>query len=208
MKPLPVHVRRITLAVIALSGLVGFASAQGIAQVVELEKLRSLDPIALPLDALASPKKASEAARAMLEAEVQALESMQTSRMLTLLGLTIASTLTFVGALRMIRPAGAAREDVRKLLASTAVVCAVLRTIDGAQMTVVAKRIGAAGDRVMLTSDVPGGYPEGLMAMLLGFTSIGMTLVVAGGFLGMSMYFRSSGLRAAVEAADRSREET
>ena len=207
MSPLPVHVRRITLGVIALSGLVGFASAQHVAEVVELEQLRGQAPLTLPFETL-DPKRSHAAAAAMLEARVQVLESMRAPRAVTLLALTVASTLAFVGAFRMLRPAGAAREDVRRLLVGTALTCAVLRTIDGAQMTVLARKVGVASDRVMATSDVPGGYPEGLLATVLSATSIVMTVVVAGGFLVMSMYFRSTGLRAWVEAADRQREET
>ncbi len=199
--------RRIILGVIALSGLVGFASAQHIAEVVEVEKLRSLEPITLPFDTM-DPARSKAAAAAMLESRINALESMRGARVLTLLALTVASTLTFVGAFRLLRPAGAAREDVRRLLERTAVACAVLRTIDGAQMTVLAKKIGGASDRVMASSDLPGGYPDGFMAAVLSATSIGMTVVVAGGFLGLSMYFRSNGLRAWVAAADRSGEET
>jgi hypothetical protein len=205
---LPVYVRRLTLAVIALSGLVGLSSAQFAAQLTQLEKMRSLDPVAIPFDAWGSTEAAPRAAAARLDAEVQGLESMHTSRMLVLLALTTCATLTFVGGLRMLKPAGGAREEVRRMLASSLVACAVLRTIDGAQLAALARRIGAASDKVMLGSDVPGGYPDGLLADVLGAIAIGMTVLVAGGFLALSMFFRSDRLRAVVAAADRAEEET
>ena len=206
MSALPINVRRITLGMIALSGLVGFGAAQQVAEAVELESLRTLE-VTMPFETL-DPKLAKAAAAAMLQAHLQVLESMRTSRVLTLLALTVASTLSFVVAWRMLRPDGAAREDIRKLLVRSAVACAAFRTMDGAQMTVLAKKIGAASDRVMLASDLPGGYPAGLMAGVFGAASVFLTVVVVGGFLGMSMYFRSNGLRAWVAAADRSGEET
>ena len=200
--PLPVRVRRITLAVIALSGLVGSAAAQQIGQVVELEGFRNLPP---PISSFwAENKLALEAAKAKHVAHGQILESMRASRGLILLALTIACSLTFVAALRLLRPAGSARESARQLLAGTAIACAVLRTIDGAQMAAVAGRAGAAWDKVMNGSDIPGGYPEGMEQAVLSAATIGFTVLITGAFVGIATYFRSDSLRTLVEAADRS----
>ena len=202
MTGLPVRVRRITLAVIALSGLVGSAAAQHIGQVLELDAFREMKP---PISSFwAENPLAVKAAKAKHEAHAGGLESMRGSRALILFALTIASSLTFVAALRMLRPAGSARESARRLLAGTAIACAVLRTIDGAQMTAVAARAGAAWDKVMNGSDIPGGYPEGMEQSLMSAATIGFTVVIAGAFVGIATYFRSDGLRALVETADRS----
>ena len=199
---LPVRVRRITLAVIALSGLVGSASAQHIGQVIELETFRTLKP---PISAFwAENALAVDAAKAKHEAHVTGLESMRGSRMLILFALTIACSLTFVAALRMLRPGGSARESARKLLATTAIACAVLRTMDGAQMAANAGRAGAAWDRVMKTGDIVGGYPEGLEEWVMRSVTIAFTVLITGAFVGVATYFRSDAMRQAVEAADRS----
>lgn len=199
--PLPVRVRRITLAVIALAGLVGSAAAQHIGQVIELDTYRSL-PAPVP-SFWEGNQRAIEAAKAQHQAQANGLESMRGSRAVILLGLTIACSVAFVAALRMLRPAGAAREHARRLLGSTAIVCAVLRTIDGAQMTAVASRAGAAWDKVMEGSDVPGGYPDGIEQSLMGGMSIFVTVLITGAFVGVATYFRSERLRAVVDAADR-----
>ena len=200
--PLPVRVRRITLAVIALSGLVGSAAAQHIGQVVELEGFRSLKP---PISEFwAQNKAAIGAAQAKHQAHAASLESMRISRGLILLALTITCSLTFVAALRILRPGGTAREGARRLLASTAIASAVLRTMDGAQMTAIAGRAGAAWDKVMGNADVPGGYPQGMEQTLLSATTIGFTVLIAGAFVGVATYFRSDTLREQVAAADRS----
>lgn len=199
---LPVRVRRITLAVIALSGLVGSAAAQHIGQVIELDTFRNLKP---PISSFwAENKLAIEAAKAKHEAHARSLESMRGSRGFILFALTVTCSLTFVAALRMLRPAGSARESARRLLAGTAIACAVLRTMDGAQMTAIASRAGAAWDKVMNGSDIPGGYPEGMEQSLLSATTIGFTVVITGAFVGIATYFRSDSLRAVVAAADQS----
>lgn len=199
--PLPVRVRRITLAVIALAGLVGSAAAQHIGQVVELDAYRSIEPALPPF--WANQKPALEAARAKHQSEIAALESMRGARAVILLALTVACSVAFVAALRMLRPAGAAREHARRLLGSTAIACAVLRTLDGAQLTAIASRAGKSFDRVMEGSDIPGGYPEGFGQSLMAGGSVLMTVVVAGAFVGVAAYFRSETLRAVVDAADR-----
>jgi hypothetical protein len=199
---LPVRVRRITLAVIALSGLVGSAAAQHIGHVVEIESFRNVKPPISPF--WESNKTAVVAAKAKHEAHTNGLESMRGSRGFILLALTVACSLTFVAALRMLRPAGAAREGARRLLVSTAIACAVLRTMDGAQMAALASKAGAAWDKVMSGSDIPGGYLDGLEQSVQSATAIGFTVLIAGAFVAVASYFRSDSLRQQIEAADRS----
>ena len=193
--------RRITLAVIALSGLVGSAAAQHIGQVIELDSFRNLPPTISAF--WESNPLAAQAARAKHAAHAQGLESMRGSRAVILFALTIACSLTFVAALRMLRPAGSARESARRLLVSTAIASAVLRTMDGAQMTAIAGRAGAAWDKVMNGSDIPGGYPEGLEQWLLSATTLVFTVLITGAFVGIATYFRSDSLRDLVAASDR-----
>jgi hypothetical protein len=206
MSTLPVQARRVTLIAITLSGLVGFTASKEIFELVDLDSLRSAD-WTLPLDSI-DPKLSRTMAATMIESEVQALESMRGARFLTLALLAIASTLAFVVAYRMLRPDGAAREDARRMLANAAVACGALKTMDGAQLAVVARRLGGAWDKVMGASDLPGGYPDGLMSSMFSATSIASTVLVAGGFLALSSYFRSTSVKAWVAAADRSSEET
>lgn len=198
---LPARVRWISLTVIALSGLVGSASAQHIGQVIELEAFRTLEP---PIASLwAGNPLVLQAAKAAHAAQASALESMRASRVLILFALTVACSLSFVAALRMLRPAGAAREGARRLLAGTAIACAVLRTLDGAQMAAIATRAGAACDKILNGADIPGGYVDGMAQGLLRATTIGFTVLIAGAFVGIATYFRSTSLRQLVETVDR-----
>ncbi len=74
---------------------------------------------------------------------------------------------------------------------------AVLRTLDGAQMTVVARKIGAAAAQGMITAEPFASDPQqaaSLPAIYSGTVaalSIGFTGLIAGAFLLMSIYFRS-----------------
>ncbi len=192
--PLPPRVRFAAYAAIVLSAFVGLGAAGSMAEVLDLEQLMdSGPPKSLPFG---DNEFTRDALKAQYEAEVGALESMRTSRALIEILLSTSAAMTLVAAVRLLRPAGMPREGVRKMLGMTALACAVLRTLDGAQSTAVARKVGAAVDKARAASNPPGGYLDGMfttgaMTMALLFTAF-----FVGGFLALSAYFSSAGVRA------------
>ncbi|MBL8952782.1 MAG: hypothetical protein JNK82_18520 [Myxococcaceae bacterium] len=195
--PLPTGLRRVTIVALVLSGLLGFGAAQGVTALYDPPSSSDLEASIKPVPGLAGqPELFREAVTAMAMAQISAFESMRGSRTAILFGLWATSALVFVASLRMMKPRGAPREGVRRLLATATLVTAVLRTLDGAQAAAVAKRAGAAFDKVLSKStELPGGWPDGLWAT--GFTGLSMlmSLVVGGGLLLLSRYYRSDRVR-------------
>ena len=188
--PLPTGLRRVTLAALVLSGMLGFGAAGAMTQLFDPPAPSELD------FAQVEPQVYRDAMKAMGLAQLSALESMKGSRTAILLGLWVMSALTFVSSLRMLRPRGAPREGVRRVLGTALLVTAVLRVLDGAQSAAAATRAGRAFDKVMAASnEIPGGWPEGLWAAAWTALSIGMTFVVGGSLLLMARYFRSDSVR-------------
>lgn len=195
-KPLTPGLRRASIAALVLGALVGFGAAQGMAQTLEphaAEVSAASTPAFGGLDAELSRQVAEVGARAWL----RSFESMRSSRVAILMALSIAASLFFVSSIRMLRPSGVPREGVRRLLVGSALVCAVLRTLDGAQLTAAAKRAGAALDKFALDEAVPG-WPAGLFGPAFMLVSVGQTVLVAGAFALLYGYFRSERVREAV----------
>lgn len=202
MTPLPRPVRLGAWAALILGATVGMGAAQGVGMLFELEALRAAPtPKMSPM--FGDEKLLRDVTEAMTRTQAQALEDMQVSRGLILFALSMTSALTFVSALRLLRPAGVAREGVRRLLGGATLASAVLRTLDGAQLAAVSKRMGTSADRVFAASkSLPGEYPEGFaMILSVGATTF-FTLVVVGAFLALSRHFRSSKVRELVLALD------
>jgi hypothetical protein len=116
---------------------------------------------------------------------------------LTLVGLSLACALTFVGARSMLRPLGVPREGVRRLLAGAALAAGVLRTVDGAQLAVISHRQGAAMAKLFAALHL---FPLG--AEFTVGIAIFQTFVIAGGFLLASQYFRSDGVKRTIAFRD------
>jgi hypothetical protein len=123
-----------------------------------------------------------------------------------LLILAVSLSFTFVCALRVLRPGGLPREGVRKLLSASALISAVLRTVEGAAQASLASRvarglstlIGQPGwdDRAFLTA-----RPY-LTEVVVGW-SVFQTVVVAGSLLLVAQYFRSARARDWAAVQDR-----
>lgn len=120
--------------------------------------------------------------------------------------LAVALSFTFVCALRVLRPGGLPREGVRKLLSASALITAVLRTVEGAAQAALSLRvarglsalIGQPGweDRAFVTA-----RPY-LSQTLVGW-SVFQTVVVAGSLLLVAQYFRSARVRDWAAVQDR-----
>ncbi len=126
--------------------------------------------------------------------------------MVVLFALALACSLSLVASSRLLRPAGLPREGVRRILVWGLVVAAALRTVNGAQDTVLDQ--GTANVmRASLT--LPPGLPPGTaeeVRRLLGpaillFTILRTALVV-GPFLFLSQYFRSARVKEWVARED------
>ena len=192
--PLPPRVRVAAFAAIGLSALVGLGAAGSMAEVLDLEQLMDAGPPkTLPFG---DNEYTREALQAQYQAEVGALESMRTSRAVIEILLSTCAAMALVSAVRLLRPAGVPREGVRKMLGSTALACAVLRTLDGAQSTAVARKVGAAVDKALAQSNPPGGYLDGMATTGAVTMSLFFTAFFVGCFLVLSAYFGSAGVRA------------
>ncbi len=195
----PGRLRLAALASVVWSGLCGLLSAWDGFSLVRLDELKQAQPLFQPS---ADPACAPQ----LWTSRLLALEHMREPRMVVLFALALACSLTFVASTRLLRPAGLPREGVRRILVWGLVAAAALRTINGAQDTVLDQ--GTA--EVMRQGLV---LPEGLspssaeeVRRLLGpavfaFTIL-RTVLVVGPFLLLSQYFRSAGVKEWVARED------
>lgn len=123
-----------------------------------------------------------------------------------LLLLAVSLSFTFVCALRVVRPGGLPREGVRKLLSASALVTAVLRTVEGAAQSALSLRVA----RGLAELGGPPGWDAQAFVTAkpyLGQVVVGwwvfQTLVVAGSLLLVSQYFRSARARDWAAVQDR-----
>lgn len=192
--PLPALLRLGTLTALVLGAIISWASARDVAMVLMAPTAEVPEEFPNVFQSLMpDPRAATEATKAMMRSQLQALESMRGPRLAILLLLSTASALVFVSALRLRWPSGVARPGVARLLGASAIACAILRTLDGAQLLVVARRGAASWDKVMAKSEVLRGaqVPEGFNVFLMSAASVGLTLAMAGAFVALGMYFRS-----------------
>ena len=208
---LPAALRNVALLCMALAALVGFFS---MSELLGLVHVADVSPTA---GRLPGPL-GSEAFQRGFEAQLSALESMRVARVLTLASLGLACALNLVSASRLIWPRGwrlnptapaLPREGMRKLIVASSVAVALLRTLDGAQLAVVARRVGAAMGRS--ASSMPAfasASPAVLEAKLRSWAvtvAVLQTAVVVGAFAFFSHYFRSQRVRGLLAALDQAR---
>ena len=206
---MPLGIRNAAIVCLVLSALCGLFAAQHAVMLLQLDELRHRPATKLKGWPLQGGDQQLEAALAQGEEQGQiaiasALESMRELRALTLIGLAAACALSFVGASRMLRPFGLPREGVRRLIAGAALAAGILRTIDGAQLAVVAKRqgiaLGNAFKSLPAASDAARLAP--LFPKLSLIAAVLQTLVVAGAFLLVSQFFRSERVKQIVAFRD------
>jgi len=211
LEKLPAALRNVSLLCMALAALVGFFS---MSELLGLAHVAEPSPTA---GRLPSPF-GSEAFQRGYEAQLSALEAMRVARALTLVSLGLACALNLVSASRLIWPRGwrlshtapaLPREGMRKLIVASSVAVALLRTLDGAQLAVVARRVGAAMGRS--ASSLPAfesASPAILEAKLRSWAvtiAVVQTAVVVGAFAFFSHYFRSQRVRGMLAALDQAR---
>lgn len=197
---LPGRLRLASLLSVLLSGLCGLVSAWQGFTVLRLSELKDAPPATFPgqLDPLL--------AEHVQKAQLLALEQMREPRMVVLFALALACSLSFVASTRLLRPAGLPREGVRRVLVWALVVAAALRTIDGAQASVLFRSAGEVVARgLVLPGDLHGASPEevrDVLAPLPMVAGVLQTLVMVGPFLLLSQYFRSARVKAWTASAD------
>jgi hypothetical protein len=186
-----------------LSGFTGFSALK---HTLELSQLSELRDRASNMARFSREKDMVLAAR-IDEAQLSALEPLRDSRTLIMGALSVACAFVFVSAGRVLQPGGLPLERVRRMLGGATIIAALLRTIDGAQEAVVAKRLGLALADILLTLPEFQSSPHAssLKATLPGLAlaiTVGLTAVIAGTFAVLGQYFRSERVREAVLAQD------
>ncbi|HZH78597.1 MAG TPA: hypothetical protein VEY88_21390, partial [Archangium sp.] len=116
-----------------------------------------------------------------------------------------ACAFTFVAAGRLLRPGGLPLERVRRLLGAASIVAALLRTIDGAQWAVVARRmavtlVDALRQQPEFQAPEMAAQLEPTVLFFMSASTMLQTAVMAGTFALLGQYFRSETVRQAVIA--------
>jgi hypothetical protein len=188
-KQLPAGLKRASMVAMVAGALMGILSAHSMAQVLE-----PIDYDALakeqPPPVVAGPQALAKLPPVFLKSYGRNLEAMKGSRVAILMLLSVAASLLFVSSLRMLRPLGVPREGVRRLLGGAALACALFSTLDGAQSTAAARRASAAVDRVAVEEAIADWLP-GMFGAFAVLIWAGFTLIIAGSFTGLWMYFKS-----------------
>jgi hypothetical protein len=141
-------------------------------------------------------------ALSVLKTQAQALEGMRVGRTLALFALAVACALASVAAARMLRPQGLPREALRRLLSGSLLAAAILRTVDGAQSAVVARRV-ATQVGLLAKPETREALREALPTLMVGFTAL-HTALMAGLMLFLGQYFRSERVREQLLGLERS----
>jgi hypothetical protein len=200
----PRGIRNAAFACLILSAAVGLGACQQTWFLFRPLEVSDARVTKSPWPAFEDPalqKKLDDATEDAFRVEESTLKEMREVRALTLSALSLACVFAFVGAGRMLRPLGLPREGVRRLLAGAALVAAILRTVDGAQLAAVSKRQGPLFARAFASLPKLSELQRWPGVMLIGF-AIGQTLLTAGAFLLVSQYFRSDRVRKIVEFRD------
>jgi hypothetical protein len=195
---MPRSVQNVAILCLIVSGLCGVMAGGETMQLFQLQTMKN-EPPQWGLD----PEVDASIAKAT-EKGVQALEGMRDVRLLTLVLLSIACALAFVGSTRILRPFGLPREGVRKLLVGSALAAALLRTLDGAQLLVVARKESAFLGTALAALKQYQPYPSlaSWVSAFLPLAAAAQTALVAGAFVLVSQYFRSEKVRKIVAFKD------
>jgi hypothetical protein len=206
VSPAPLLPRRIRFAAtvcLVLSTLTGFSALR---ETLELEHLGKLRDEVSNVSRFSKNPDQLVAAR-ITEAQIAALEPMRDSRSLVLGALAVACSFAFVSSGRLLRPGGLPLERMRQVLAGSAILAALLRTIDGAQWAVVARRIAPVMAEHLSTlpmfqeAQAAAQLEATLPGIASGFTMV-LTAVIAGTFALLGQYFRGESVRQAISAQD------
>jgi hypothetical protein len=131
----------------------------------------------------------------LAEANTRAQQPDRQARSALLIVLAVSLFFTFVSAGRVLRPAGLPREGIRRLLCVSAVVSAVLRTVDGAADAAFALRFARLATQLVPAAErSPADWV--LTPTFTVGTSVVRTVLVAGTLAIIAQYFRSARVKA------------
>jgi hypothetical protein len=203
---LPRRIRFAAAVCLVLSGLTGLVSLKEALELGHLSEAKEAQLARLPGMGDAAVNAA------LIEAHYAALEPMREPRSLILIALSVACAFTFIASSRLLRPDGLPLESMRRLLGGAAIATAILRTMDGAQLAVVFRRMGEALGKVM--SFPPEIQDPAELALLRSFAPVFLTTAavlwtgfIAGMFALLGQYFRSERVRQVITAQDGPQEE-
>jgi hypothetical protein len=137
----------------------------------------------------------------LAEANARAMQPDRQARAALLLVLAVSLFFTFVSAGRVLRPAGLPREGIRRLLCGSAVVSAVLRTVDGAADAAFALRLARIATQLLPSGERPAADWVLAPTFTVGI-SVFRTVLVAGTLAIIAQYFRSARVKAWVALQD------
>jgi hypothetical protein len=190
---MPRPLRNRVLVCMILGALVGFG-AFGSLEESFAQTTPSIEPDA------SRPEWVDKMAKASLLARFNAVASMRISRGILSGLLGLASALVVVSGLRMLRPVGISRTSAASFLSRAAFGAAILETLIGAQDTVIAQRTGLAYAKLAL-AEFEGLEAYWVPSMIA--TQVAITILMAGGLLLLSRYFRSEKVKQLVAFMDR-----
>jgi hypothetical protein len=187
----------VCLVLSAFTGFFALSESMGLSRLSELRDARGPSHLSIVGDPALDAR--------ISEAQLAALESMREPRSFLLGALAVTCAFAFVSAGRMLRPQGLPLERMRRMLAGAAIASALLRTIDGAQSAVVARRVGpviAEAMKSLPEFQGPAAAHLHLMPGIVSAITIVLTAFVAGTFALLGQYFRSEGVRQAICVQD------
>lgn len=200
--PLPGPIRAFSLAAMLFGALVSFGAVRDAAAAANASTatMPELD-LGFARGLVRDEAVLLESVREAFRAQMRTLEGMRGSRMVILAILSTAASVVCVAGARIRWPSGPRRLAMARILAQSALVAAVARTLDGAQSLIVARAGVVAALRRMSTAEAEAAA-DIQMALVTG-GSLALTATIIAGFLLLRRAAGSERLTAALEAIDR-----
>lgn len=193
MSPAALSDPRFRLALLAALVLGVFGSAASMSGAVEAFTLEAPEPTLGPWGKYVPYAKEQEAAlKAHERARLGVIESMAAPRGLILGLQALAGLLLFLGAAQIRWNPEPPWVGLADRLAWVARGMAVLRTLDGAQQLVIARRAAEAAGKTLEQLQVPEAAAAGdINRAVATVASVGWTVLVVAALVGLGAYFRS-----------------
>jgi hypothetical protein len=201
-RQLPTRIRNAAVGCMLISAGVGFFSASEALSLAQVAELKEGHLFRIP-----TLKDSAEVEKVL----IRALRPMRALRAGILSALSVACAFSFVSAGRLLYPRGLSRENMRRLLATSLLIAAVLRTVDGAQWAVVMHRVAKEAAPQILAgafNNAAGLDPEAkqLMPMIFSAVTVVQTGIVVGAFTLLAHYFRLQRIKEGIATAQDQRE--
>jgi hypothetical protein len=194
--------RAVLMLALTAGLLVSVSAAQDAALAMSVDSITPPELSLGPLRDFVPYAKEQEAAlKAQERATLSAIENMAGPRTVLLVLLAASSMLVFLTAMQVRWSVEQPHVRLARRLGVLGLVAAALRTLDGAQQLVMARRGAEASGKVLLAAKVPDA--EATVAFtraLASLASVGWTVLIVAMFFGISAYFRSPQVQAGFDA--------